>query len=153
MLTTLATEIMSTPVITITADKPVSEAARLMLDNHIGSIVVVDENGQFVGLMSESKYLPEESVLPFVRQSVLRLLGSELGDPENIEEVIEKTRNTLVGDAMRKDAPTVSPDTHLGEIAKLMVGGESHHLPVLLENKPVGIISRHDLLTLFASSD
>ena len=54
---------------------------------------------------------------------------------------------------MRKDAPTVSPETHLGEIAKLMVEGESHHLPVILENKPVGMISRHDLLTLFASSD
>ena len=153
MLTTLATEVMSTPVITITADKPVSEAARIMLDKHVGSIVVVDESGHFVGLMSESKFLPEETVLPYLRQSVLRVLGSELGDPENIEEVIENTRNTLVGDAMRKDAPTVSPETHLGEIAKLMVEGESHHLPVILENKPVGMISRHDMLTLFASSD
>jgi predicted transcriptional regulator len=144
---------MSTPVITITADKPVSEAARVMLDKHVGLIVVVDESGHFVGLTSESKFLPEETVLPYLRQSVLRVLGSELGDPENIEEVIENTRNTLVGDAMRKDAPTVSPETHLGEIEKLMVEGESHHLPVILENKPVGMISRHDLLTLFASSD
>lgn len=124
-----------------------------MLDNHIGSLAVVDENGHFVGLMSESKYLPEESALPYLRQSVLRLLGSELGDPENIEEVIENTRNTLVGDAMRKDAPTVLLDTHLGEIAKLMVEAETHHLPVLEDNKPVGMISRHDLLALFASSD
>ena len=153
MLTTLATEVMSTPVITITADKPVSEAARVMLDKHVGLIVVVDESGHFVGLTPESKFLPEETVLPYLRQSVLRVLGSELGDPENIEEVIENTRNTLVGDAMRKDAPTVSPETHLGEIEKLMVEGESHHLPVILENKPVGMISRHDLLTLFASSD
>jgi|TARA_B110000116_G_scaffold34206_1_gene26258 CBS domain-containing protein len=97
--------------------------------------------------------LPEESALPYLRQSVLRLLGSELGDPENFEEVIENTRNTLVGDAMRKDPPTVLPDTHLGEIAKLMVEAETHHLPVLEDDKPVGMISRHDLLALFASSD
>jgi CBS domain-containing protein len=50
MLTTLATEVMSTPVITITADKPVSEAARIMLDKHVGSIVVVDESGPYVGV-------------------------------------------------------------------------------------------------------
>jgi CBS domain-containing protein len=50
MLTTLATEVMSTPVITITADKPVSEAARIMLDNHVGLIVVVDESGPYVGV-------------------------------------------------------------------------------------------------------
>ena len=153
MLTTLATEIMSTPVVTITVEKPDSEAARIMLDNHVGSLAVVDENGFFIGLISESKYLPEESALPYLRQSVLRLLGSELGDPENIEEVIENTRNTLVGDAMRKDPPTVLSDTHLSVIAKLMVEAETHHLPVLEDDKPVGIISRHDLLALFASSD
>ena len=93
MLTTLATEIMSTPVVTITVEKPVSAAARIMLDNHGGSLVVVDENGFFVGLISDSKYWQEESALPYLRQSVLRLLGSQLGDPENFEEVIENTRN------------------------------------------------------------
>jgi CBS domain-containing protein len=153
MLTKLASEIMSSPVLTITADRPVSEAAKVMLDKNVGSLAVVDEHGEYVGLLSESKYLPEESVLPYLRQSVLRVLGSELGDPENIEEVIQKTRNTLVGDAMQKDAATVSPDSHLAEVAKLLVTRGSHHLPVLKDRKPVGMISRHDLLTLFAESD
>ncbi len=153
MLTKLASEIMTAPVVTITPDKPVSEAARIMLKRNVGSLAVIDESGQFVGLLSESKYLPEETVMPYLRQTVLRVLGSELGDPENIEEVIHNTRNTLVGDAMRKDAATVSPETHLGEVAKLMVETESHHLPVLVDGKPVGMISRHDLLTLFADGD
>ena len=153
MLTKLASEIMTSPVVTITAEKPVSEAARLMLDKRVGSIAVVDADGQYVGLLSESKYLPEETVLPYLRQSVLRILGSELGDPENIEKVIHDTRNTLVGDAMQKSAATVSPETHLAEVAKLLVGGGSHHLPVIDDGKPVGMISRHDLLTLFAETD
>jgi CBS domain-containing protein len=153
MLTKLASEIMSSPVITITADQPVSAAARLMLDKNIGSVVVVDADGLFIGLLSESKYLPEETVIPFLRQSVLRVLGSEVGDLENIEEVIHSTRNTLVGDAMYKDDSTVSPDTHLAEVAKLMVGDDAHHLPVIEDGKPVGMISRHDLLSLFAEGD
>jgi CBS domain-containing protein len=97
--------------------------------------------------------MPEETLLPYLRQSVLRILGSELGDPENIEEVIHSTRNTLVGDAMQKSASTASPETHLAEVAKLLVGDRSHHLPVLEDGKPVGMISRHDLLTLFAETD
>jgi CBS domain-containing protein len=153
MLTKLASEIMTSPAITITADRPVSEAAARMLEKSVGSLAVVDADGQFVGLLSESNYLPEESVLPYLRQSVLRILGSELGDPENIEEVIHNTRNTLVGDAMHKNASTVAPDTHLAEVAKLMVGSGAHHLPVIVDGKPVGMISRHDLLTLFAESD
>jgi len=153
MLTTLAKEIMTAPVVTITADKSVAEAAKIMLDRNVGSLPVVDADGKFLGLLSESKYLPQETVLPYLRQSVLRVLGSELGDPENIEEVILKTRNSLVGDAMRKNAPTVKPETHLADVAKLMVETESHHLTVIEDSKPVGMVSRHDLLTLFAESD
>lgn len=153
MLTKLASEIMTTPVVTITADKPVSEAANIMLDRSVGSLVVVDDEGRFVGLLSESKYLPEETLIPFMRKSVMRVLGSELGDPENIEEVIQTTRNTPVGDAMRDNAATVTPETHLAEVAKLMVETESHHLPVVEDGKPVGMISRHDLLTLFADPE
>jgi CBS domain-containing protein len=144
---------MSSPVVTITADQPVSATAKLMLDKNIGSVVVIDADGLFIGLLSESKYLPEETVLPYLRQSVLRVLGSELGDLENIEEVIHSTRNTLVGDAMQRNASTVSSDTHLAEVAKLMVGGGSHHLPVIEDGKPIGMISRHDLLALFAEGD
>jgi len=153
MLTKLASEIMTSPVVTITAEKPVSEAARLMLDKRVGSIAVVDADGQYVGLLSESKYMPEETLLPYLRQSVLRVLGSELGDPENIEEVIHDTRNTLVGEAMQTNSATVSLETHLAEVAKLLVGDGSHHLPVIEDGKPVGMISRHDLLTLFAETD
>ena len=97
--------------------------------------------------------MPEETLLPYLRQSVLRILGSELGDPENIEEVIHDTRNTLVGEAMQTNSATVSLETHLAEVAKLLVGDGSHHLPVIEDVKPVGMISRHDLLTLFAETD
>ena len=152
-MTKMASEIMSSPVVTISADRPVSDAANLMLEKGVGSIVVVDDAGEYVGLLSESKYLPEESVLPYLRQSVLRILGSELGDLENIEEVIHSTRSTPVGDAMQKYANTVTPDTPLADVAKILVGEGSHHLPVVDGGKPVGMISRHDLLTLFAETD
>ena len=153
MLTMLASEIMSSPAITITADRPVSEAAKIMLDRGVGSLVVVEPDGRYVGMLSESKYLPQESVLPFMRRTVLRVLGSELGDPENIEEVIQDTRKTPVSEAAQETVPTVEPDTHLAEVARLMVDAETHHLPVISDGKPVGMISRHDLLTLFAESE
>ena len=58
MLTTLASEIMTSPVVTIAADRPVSEAAARMLEKNIGSLVIVDDDGLITGLLSESKYLP-----------------------------------------------------------------------------------------------
>ena len=54
---------------------------------------------------------------------------------------------------MQKDMKTVGPDTHLADVAKLMIGSGVHLLPVLVDGEPVGMISRHDLLKLFAESD
>ena len=54
---------------------------------------------------------------------------------------------------MQKDMKTVGPDTHLADVAKLMVDSGIHHLPVLVDGEPVGMISRHDLLRLFAESE
>jgi CBS domain-containing protein len=44
MLTKLASEIMSSPVATITADKAVSEAAKIMLDKKDGTLFFVDDS-------------------------------------------------------------------------------------------------------------
>jgi CBS domain-containing protein len=153
MLTKLAKEIMTSPVITVTADAPVSKAAAIMLEESVGALVVVDSDGNYEGMLSESRYLPEENVIPYMRRTVLRVFGTELGDPENIEEVIQETRNKPIGEVMAKNLKTVSPDAHLAEVAKLMVDTRAHHLTVVDNNKPVGMISRHDLLELFAAAE
>jgi len=54
---------------------------------------------------------------------------------------------------MQSDSSTVTSHTHLADVAKIMVSGGNHHLPVVDDGVPVGMISRHDLLALFANSD
>jgi len=80
---------MTSPVITVTADTRVSKAAAIMLEKSVGALVVVDADGNYEGMLLESRYLPEENVIPYMRHTVLRVFGTELGDPENIEEVIQ----------------------------------------------------------------
>jgi len=46
-------EVMSSPVITVTEDTPLEEAARLMADNKIGGLPVV-RDGELVGIITES---------------------------------------------------------------------------------------------------
>ena len=54
---------------------------------------------------------------------------------------------------MQKDTKTVGPETHLADVAKIMIGSRVHHLAVVEDGRPIGMISRHDLLRLFAESD
>ncbi|MBB2699962.1 UNVERIFIED_ORG: CBS-domain-containing membrane protein [Rhizobium esperanzae] len=49
----LVQAIMTSPAITATASASVAEAARLMLDNRISGLPVVDADGALVGIVSE----------------------------------------------------------------------------------------------------
>ena len=50
-------EVMHRPVVTITSNAPLAEAARQMIDNRIGGLPVVDANGQLTGVLTETDLL------------------------------------------------------------------------------------------------
>ncbi|HET7874375.1 MAG TPA: CBS domain-containing protein [Methylomirabilota bacterium] len=49
-------EIMSTPVVTVTPDEDLADAARIMLEDKVGSLPVV-EGGRVVGILTETDML------------------------------------------------------------------------------------------------
>lgn len=143
-----ASDIMSSPVITVTGGTTVSYAARLMLEKNIGCVVVVDEDGHFQGLMSERLFMPEEAAVPFMRGTSLQLLG-EWVDSGSIEEAIAGYRGKRVEEVMVRDVTTAEEDTLLGDLAEIMVRNALHHVPILRAGVVVGIVSRHDMLRAF----
>ena len=56
--------VMSSPAITIGPDDPVEDAARVMAERKIGCLPVVDEDAQFVGLVTETDLLRHFAGLP-----------------------------------------------------------------------------------------
>ena len=50
-------EVMHSPVVTVAPDEPLAKAARLMVDNRIGGLPVVDANEQIVGILTETDLL------------------------------------------------------------------------------------------------
>lgn len=53
--------------------------------------------------------------------------------------------------ALRRDVPTVSPDTDLTEVARILLGGNLGIVPVVVDAKVVGVITKADLLPLVES--
>ena len=143
-----AREIMSTPVLTAYRSATVSEAAALMLVNRVGSIVIIEEDGAFAGMLTERMLVPEEVLIPFMRGSAFKILGHEVGNFENLEETMDEVRGMIVGDVMSTSNPVAAPDTHLADLTELMVTRDCHHICILDNNRPVGMVSRHDLLRL-----
>ncbi|OJI07919.1 MAG: hypothetical protein BK997_01285 [Candidatus Micrarchaeum sp. ARMAN-1] len=61
--TTAAKEIMTAPVITITSDIKLSDAARLMAVKHIKKLCIVSLNGKLKGIMTEGDVIKHAGYL------------------------------------------------------------------------------------------
>jgi diguanylate cyclase (GGDEF)-like protein len=109
-------------LLTISSAASINEAAKIMKEKHIGCLLVLDENDDFVGVISErdmiSKFLAETSA----------------------------EQCPTVGEIMTKDVISCSLDSNLAEVERLMDQYKIRHVPIIENNKPVGIISSRDAI-------
>ena len=101
----VASEIMSTPPITIRSDTALAQAARLMQERKVRRLVVVDERGKIVGIVSRSDLLQvflrtdaelRDDVLSTIIPSML------LSAPEEVQVAVRWNVVTLTGEVDRK---------------------------------------------------
>jgi CBS domain-containing protein len=108
--------------ISISSRSTVSHAIETMLTHNLGAVLVVNDSGNLVGILSERDLLKKVAVLP---------------DPY-VELPVE--------DYMTADPETVTAaDTLAFALHKMDVGGY-RHMPVLSDGKPAGVISVRDML-------
>ena len=130
----LVHERMSKYPITTTEDTPINEAIRLMRDEKVRRLPVLNGKGELVGIVSE-KDLLYASHSPATSLSIYKLhyLVSEI----------------TVGRVMTKDVITVAEYTPLEEAARIMADNKIGGLPVVRYGKLVGIITEGDLFKIF----
>lgn len=109
-------------VTTVTPDTTVMDALRIMADQNIGSVVVVD-NGKFSGIMTERDY--SRKIVLMGRSSV----------------------DTTVADIMSSEFPTITPDDSVDHCMHLLSENNLRYLPVKIGDRLVGIISINDVVT------
>src|SRR5215471_18233722 len=141
-------DVMTPNVICIGADEPVLKAARLMLQNRISGLPVVDKEGELVGMVTEGDFL-RRGELGTQRQRP-RWLEFLLGPGPLAAEYV-RSSGQKVGEIMTIEPKTVTPDTPLDEVVRLMERHRIKRLPVVQDGKLVGIVSRANLLHALAS--
>ena len=109
-------------VIKVTPITSVIEALQLMAEKNIGSVVVV-ENNTFLGIMTERDYS---------RKIVLKGKSSE---------------KTTVADIMTSDFPSVTLQDKIDHCMKLFSTQNLRYLPVMENEKLIGVISISDVVT------
>lgn len=143
--------IMTENAITTTVDSNLEEAAKLMLDNNIGCLPVVDDKGDLVGILTESDFCAKEHGIPFSRVYEPQLFGKWMSK-EGVEQAYEIAKTLGVKEIMTNNVITVQDDEPISKVVSNMLENNLHRIPVLKGNKLVGIVSRRDLLKLLVGS-
>jgi CBS domain-containing protein len=141
-----AQDVMTTKVVTVAPDTPVTEIAKLLLERQISAVPVVSDDRQLVGIVSEGDLTHGLGQEGAKRSWWLDLLAS----PQTRAEAYLKGHGRLAWDVMTRPVISVTPDTPLPEIARLLEAHRIKRVPVLRDGELVGIVSRADLLRGFA---
>ena len=117
-------EAMSTAVVQLGPDHTLRQAAQLMSRRRVGSAIVVDPDGEGVGIITE--------------RDILKALGADL-DPD-----VERTAAHITWEVVY-----ASPTWTIEEAASAMVRGGFRHLVVLDGDEVLGVISVRDVLRVW----
>jgi CBS domain-containing protein len=109
--------------ITVNGTTTVRQAIRIMNDEGVGAILIVESNGNLEGILSERDLLMWAADLP----------------PEQLD-------SRLAREFMTDKPETVRPDDFLARALQKMDVGHYRHLPVVCDEKPVGVISVRDII-------
>jgi len=141
-------DVMTTKVITVRPDTPVSEIARLLVENRISGVPVIDEENRVLGIVSEGDLIRrlEDTDDGRRRSWWLELLAS----PERRAEQYVKAHGRLARDIMTDIVTVIDEGATLAEAARLLEEKQVKRLPVVRDGKLVGIVSRADLLRALA---
>lgn len=140
-------EIMSHPVITVREDATLEEVARIMLDHRFGSVPVVNEQGEMIGIITESDFAAKGKGVPFTTFEMPQVFGHWLGK-SGVEQMYQTARAISAADTMTRDVITVEENATIEEILELMLRYDVNRIPVLRGKILVGIVARYDLLKL-----
>ena len=149
----LVEDIMVKDIIKVKPDDTVKEVALKFAENNISGAPVV-ENDKLVGVISESDILEHikkackkfDMVFDPTPLTKLGIIDFREEKSKNMEETYKTAGKTLVSDVMKTDLITTTPQEFVKNAATLMVGKKINRLPVVKDDKLVGILTRGDII-------
>ncbi|MXR19634.1 CBS domain-containing protein [Halobacterium bonnevillei] len=120
-------QLMSDSLHTVTPDTFVEDAAQVMIDNEIGSVVVVNDDGHLEGILTNTDFVT----------------------------IVAKSKpkaRTTVERYMTTDVETTQAQDSIRDVADAMLEHGFHHMPVVDEDENViGIITTKDLASYIST--
>lgn len=150
----LVSEFMTRDPVTVTRETAIEEVVRLLGENDVPGLPVVDEAGHCVGVVTESDLVitdddGEDLHIPHY----IELFGGliPLEPLRHFEERLRKAAAATAGDLMTSPPVEVQADDPVRKAARVIAESGHNRLPVEDGGRLVGVITRADVLRAMAA--
>jgi CBS domain-containing protein len=144
-------DVMTHTVVSVLEDTPFKAVAETLIDHDISGVPVVDPGGFVVGIVTEADLIAKEAFPSERKRGIARFVKRMLAGPQS--EWIEKAHGQIAANVMSTPVVSAAPDDDLHVVARMMIDGGVKRLPVIEAGRLVGIISRSDMIRVFARPD
>ncbi len=141
----LARDVMTEEVITATPDMSVEALTRLLLDKGVSAVPVVGAEGDVLGMVTEADLVQR---IRSPRRKQRRL--TRLAERRELASEFIRIHGRRVEDVMNQPVVTVTEETPVEEIARILEEQGIKRVPVVRGRRLVGIVSRRDLVRALA---
>lgn len=141
-------DVMTTDVVTVGPYTPFQEMVELLLRHDISGLPVLNGD-ELVGIITEADLVARKAQQGRRRRPLAVFAGMFSGDPRAEHQARGFTAHSL----MTSDPVTVSADEGVRSAARTMVTAGVKRLPVVENDRLVGIVTRHDLLRFYSRTD
>jgi len=136
-------EIMTTEMITVTPDTPLSDAARILVEQRISGLPVTGDDGKLVGVVTEADFLCAMGIpCHHPTHSVWQTLENMFRHPPRTTDMPSK-----VGDIMVAQVVSINENKTLHDVIEQM---KKHHIKRIIvtddQDRVSGIITRSNLV-------
>lgn len=137
---------MTTDVLCFPLDATFKQVVTSLADRHVGGAPVVDVDGRVVGVVSEGDLVAEQAgVPPHGRHRFLARFDRDSGDEPDPHKLRDVMTSTVI---------TITADTTVRQAATLLARHGIKRMPVVDdERRPIGIVSRKDVLSVYLRTD
>jgi len=142
-----ARDVMVCGVISVGPDIPVQIAANAMVSNCVSALPVIDICAKLVGIISEGDLIRRVEIGTERHPSGA---GETPMPSDSLAKEFVRSRAKRVSDVMTREVITAQPETSLREIANMMERHSIKRVPIVENERVVGIVSRANLLQVLA---
>ena len=139
-------DVMTKEVLTVKKNTTIRELAELFATRRISSAPVVDDEGDVIGIVTESDLVEQDKNLHIPTVISLFDWVIYLESEKKFERELKKMTGQTVADIFSPDVVTVAPTAPVSDAADIMSSKGIHAVPVVTGRKVVGIVARIDLI-------